>query len=202
MRQAIVNVDLDFFTKPYYKGSYYESQDWQSSPDFKSTAKKWINTQDFVGTLPIEDKYVRGCLVKDDQQPLFYWDKLIRTKWIEPKMFDIIHFDAHHDMYMWHEKDHYLSKDGLSSYHPFEAMLAPFQMGWVNNFIWVHPDYVEPVLPDVKSLYPNANVTAINWSDWNWNNHSLKFLSVVTNKEMCIINEGMLEDFSKIIQDW
>ena len=161
-----------------------------------------MRTDEFVSTLPMASQYVRGCIVKEDNQPLFYWDKLIQSKWMEPKMFDIIHFDAHHDMYIWHEADYYRDKEGLANYHPFEAMLAPLQMEWVNNIIWVHPDYVEPQLPDISLLYPNANIKAIQWSDWNWNNHEMWYLSVVTNPDMGIMNQGMIDDFQAIIQDW
>jgi len=202
MTPALVNVDLDFFTKPFYKGKYYEEEGWNSLSDFRAKARKWIHTEDFISTLPLESQYVRGCIVKEDQQPLFHWDNLIKTKWVETKKFDIINFDAHHDMYIWHTLEYYQDKQGLANYHPFEAMIAPLKMGWVDNIIWVHPDYVEPNLPDVSALYPNAKLTAIKWSDWNWENHSMKFLSVVTNPTMSIINEGMLEDFSKIIQVW
>lgn len=202
MRKAVVNVDLDFFTKPFYKGNYYDQENWTSKSDFKATARKWMHTGDFISSLPMENKYVRGCIVKEDNQPLFYWNQLIESKWLKPKMFDIVHFDAHHDMYIWHSKEYYEKKDGLASYHPFEAMIAPLHMGWVDNIIWVHPDYVEPEIADFKVLYPNSNVKPVRWSDWNWNDHEMWYLSVVTNPDMAIINQGMMADFEKIIQCW
>ena len=118
------------------------------------------------------------------------------------KQFDIVHFDAHHDMYRWGSKEYFQDKHGLSNYHPFETMIAPLKMEWVDNIIWVHPDYVNPNVPDFKDLYPNSNITCVQWSDWNWNNHNMVYLSVVTNPDMSIINQGMIEDFSKIIQSW
>ncbi|MFW6226145.1 MAG: hypothetical protein ACOC3V_04235 [bacterium] len=202
MRPAIVNVDLDFFTKPYYQGNYYEIKDWQSKSDFRARARKWMHTEDFISKLPLENKYIRGCVVKEDNQPLFHWNNLIKTKWVEPKQFDVIHFDAHHDMYIWHDIEYYEDKNGLADYHPCESMIAPFRMGWINNLIWIHPDYVDTEPPDLKKLYPNSKIESIQWSDWNWNNHSMKFLSVVTNPQIGIINQGMIHDFQKIIQEW
>ena len=203
MRKAIVNVDLDFFTKPQYEGNYFSKIDWTSKSDFKAVARKWMRTDEFVATLPMGNKFVRGCIVKENNQPLSHWNQMIDSKWLEPKMFDIIHFDAHHDMYMWHDDEYYHKKQGIADYRPFEAMIAPLKMGWVNNIIWVHPDYIIPDIPSsIKRLYPNSNVKAVQWSDWNWNNHEMWHLSVVTNPDMCIMNEGMIEDFDKIIQRW
>ena len=34
MNKAVVNVDLDFFTKPYYSGNHYEKKEWTSKSDF------------------------------------------------------------------------------------------------------------------------------------------------------------------------
>lgn len=200
MKQALVSVDFDFFTKPYYKGCHYENSDWVSKSDFKAKANKWIHTEDFISKLPI-DEFIRGCIVQQDQQPLFHWANLINTHWVEKKKFDIIYFDAHHDMYMWNDAEYYLAKDGIAAYSPFEAMLAPLQLDWAENIIWVHPDYVDTKLPDL-SFYPNVNVKSIQWSDWQWGDYEIKYLTVITNPDISIINQGMIEDFTKIMHVW
>jgi len=202
VRSAFVNVDLDFFTKPYYIGNHYEEEEWKSTSNFKARASKWMHTEEFISRLPMISKRIRGSFVKQDQQMLFSLSNLIQTDFLKPKMFDLINFDAHHDMYMWNDSDYFNNKSGLSDYAPFESMIAPFKMEWINNLIWVHPDYVIPKLPDIKALYPNAKITAIQWSDWNWNEHEMKYLSIVTNPDMSIINQGMLEDFERIVQVW
>jgi len=202
VRSAFVNVDLDFFTKPYYIGNHYQEIDWKSKSDFKARANKWMHTEEFISKMPLNDRRARGSFVKEDQQMLFSLSNLIKDKCLQPKMFDLINFDAHHDMYMWNDSDYFNKKSGLADYHPFESMIAPFKMEWINNLIWVHPDYVVPDLPNIKALYPNANIETIQWSDWNWNKHEIKYLSVVTNPDMAIINNGMLEDFERIIHVW
>jgi hypothetical protein len=202
VNKAIVSVDLDFFTKPYYIGNYYQEKNWNSKSDFKSTANRWLHTQDFISNLHIPNKRFRGAIVKEDNQPLLYWNNLIESNWIKPQTFDIVYFDAHSDMYKWHDDTYYLEKSSLSEYHPFETMIGALQQNWAKNIIWVHPDYVTPDLPDLTGLDIKTKFKTVQWSDWNWQNHEIWYLIVITNSNIAIINDDMINDFKQIIQEW
>lgn len=196
MKQALVNVDLDFFTKPYYTGHFYETNEQTSTTRFKSIAKKWMRSDDFISYLPI-DGVVRGSFTKEDKQILPTIRVLCDKNYLEN--FDYIHIDSHHDCYMWDTEEEYSSRS-MSEFQNHDWVIYLFREGIIDNFIWVAPDYVEASTP--QDIPFDGKIEKIKWSDFTFNEYDIKYLNVTRNDQMTIINQGVLEDFRKIMSIW
>lgn len=196
MKQAFVNVDLDFFTKPYYIGHFYETDEQTSTTHFRSQAKKWMRSEDFLSYLPVDDK-VRGSFVKEDKQVIANIRNMYDTKYL--KDFDYIHIDAHHDCYIWDSLENYESRS-MSGFQNHDWILYLMREKIVDNIIWVAPDYVSAQPPE--NIPFDGKIEKISWSDFSFNEYDVKYLNVTRNDHMTIINQGVLEDFGNIMSIW
>jgi hypothetical protein len=200
MADAILNLDLDFFTQPAYLGSHYLFQEHRSYSDFAAKAKNWLDLDVFAQKMNL--KRTRGCSVGEDKQVIFFYQKLIEDKFLDPKKTEIIHVDAHHDMYDYFGEGYYDSID-LHNFQNFNYLFALKRLGLTSTLWWVYPDYIEK---DSAQLDTSAidfiEIKKVQWKHFNASFYDWKYISLVLNQRMAKIPEEMLVFFKKYLSIW
>jgi hypothetical protein len=204
-------IDLDFFTQPFFHGEYYIERDSFSRSDFFATAKQWIMPETFVERLKLVP--TRGCTVKDDNQPFFYWKQMIAEGYLTPKKFTIVNFDAHHDLYLKYNHDYYKS---LGIYNNYDNMMAPFVHDWVDEIIWVTPDYYtgDTIRQHFSMMNVNINreyvtihvsqdydikIKVLRWAQFVPADYTPRYLSMILNSSMGVSDSRLVQTISKYV---
>lgn len=221
-RDAILNIDLDFFTYPIYEGSGYVKPDWSSYSDHQARSKKWLSVSDFINKFKLSDKSKpRGASVVEDKQALFNIQKIVQDGHIEPGKFDVVHVDAHHDLFSWYPKNHY-RKYGIFNYQNFDSNIALFREEWVKKLIWVVPDPMTnedidrqfSFRPEIsRSTSDNyrfichyvddtpIDVDIVRYRRWE-EKYNWRYINIVMNKKMSNYNPQHLEELRKYLSVW
>jgi hypothetical protein len=200
MKEAVLVLDMDFFTKPVYAGSFYEKRDFLNPIDFKGTAKNWMTLDDFLYKMNFLYK-IRGSSVGRDHESIYFIQRMIDVHYLFPKKFEIVMLDAHHDSYMYHDKKHYDSCP-ITEFRDWDWLLGAFKFQWVNEVTWVYPDYLEPK----ETLHPeaftdiNVTINPVKWSHFKPNTYDWKYFNLVLNKDMAVYNDKMLKGILQHIQ--
>jgi len=215
---AILNIDLDFFTEPCYTGNGYLDSNWQSYTSFQAKAKNWLNNEDFFKKINLNNR-VRGCSIGQDDQVPFYYNKIIKEGYISPLNFDFIHIDAHHDMYSKYNS-HYYKNHELANYNNWDSLISLFINRWVKKVIWVYPDYYNSdflnkhlffreEVEEKNGLYffnfvqnTNIEIKPIKWSDFNADNYVWKYISLILNSNISKIDNELLIKIRSFISQW
>ncbi len=213
MLQAVLNLDMDFFTNPPYFGRFYGKTNAESYSTFHATSSLWLSTEDFIKKTNLTHR-IRGAKMRNDNQSFLYIKKMIDEKVLEPKKFTIVNFDSHHDAYVHWDEHWYRSVDG--AFHNYDNMIAPFIHDWVDEIIWITPDYMTDDM--FKLQFSNMNTTTsgdvtiihisshlkirirrIKWSDYNPDSFNWKYMNLITNPEMSKANPKMIEEISQFV---
>jgi hypothetical protein len=200
MTDAVLVLDMDFFTRPVYIGSFYEKREYLNPLDFKGTAKNWMTLDDFLYKMNFLYK-IRGASVGRDQETIYYLQRMIDVHHIQPKKFELILMDAHHDSYMWNDKSHY-DHCPITEFRDWDWALGTFRFGWVDHITWVYPDYLEKQEPFHPAAFSkiHTRITPVKWADFKPNEYEWKYLSLVLNKDMAAYDDKMLQGILKHIQ--
>ena len=136
---SFLTINMDFFTEPYYIGGHFITDEWTSSTDFQAKSKIWIDVNAFIDRIKLAR--TRGCTIRDENQIIFSWRKMLAEKLVIPKKFTIINLSSHHGLYLKHDEKHY--KSLRFKFHDFDYMIVPYIQDWVDSTIWVVPDYFD-----------------------------------------------------------
>ena len=215
---AILNIDLDFLTKPYYVGNHYLVKEWRSFTDFTTVAKNWITPEEVIEGLKLTEK-IKGDTVSSDKQALFSWEKAHAKNTLDFPC-RLVNLDAHLDMYAINSEGEYYDNFSMSMFNDYDHLISMFKYGWVDRVDWVVPDYftkddtdaqfvfLKPVdyKDGVYSLYVSDNfdvkVKIIKWSEFKEkvDEYSFKYFSLVLNTDKCVYNDSMLNKFSEFMK--
>ena len=197
--EAVLNIDLDFFTEPAFIGNHYLSAEPSSQSDFFAKAKIWLTIDDFLQKIGLKDR-TRGCFVSDDKQILFYYQKLFDEEYLQPKKLLFVNVDAHHDMYDFFPEGYY-DHISLFEYNTYNSLIAPIKHDWFRSpIVWIHPDYVT----DEKMLdtsHVDISVEEVAWSNYH-ETFDWKYVSVILNKRMAKVENGMIDKLRSLVSEW
>lgn len=215
---TILNIDLDFLTKPYYVGNHYLVKEWKSFSDFKAIAKPWISAKEVVEGLKLKDK-MKGDSVASDKQVLFSWEKAYSKRLLDFPC-RLVNLDAHLDMYAINSEGDYYDNFSLGMFNDFDHLIALFKYKWVDQVDWIVPDYftntdinaqfnfLKPVgfNDSTFELYVsekfNVKVKIIKWSDFKEevDKYNFKFMTLVLNEDKSVYNDEMINTFNDFIK--
>ena len=200
MREAVLVLDMDFFTKPVFIGNFYEKKEVANLLDFKGAAKTWMTLDDFLYKMHFQYK-IRGASVGKDHETLYYLQRMIDLGQIRPKEFELILLDAHHDSYIYHDKKRYDNLP-ITEFRDWDWLLGTFKFGWVKEVTWVYPDYLDNRDPFRLEAFSkiHAKINPVKWSGFQPSKYEWKYFSLVLNKDMAVYNDKMLQGILQHIQ--
>ena len=206
---AFISLDLDFLNSPTYIGNMYGDTDYKSLAAYKTTIKRWLTIEEIKSK--IEKK--RAAFSRDNTASIFNLKGKVKEKVV------YINIDQHHNMY-WHNKNNDIHSLSTSSFKPYECNINLFQENLIEKFIWVIPDYYgeqelkshlsfnQEISKDENKLYfhfiKNVDIEFefIKWSDFNFSQYNIKFLSVVTNPQFSFVQPEELDEIKEIMSIW
>lgn len=133
MEEVILDIDFDFFTKPVYYGSNQKLRELDKIREHQKTSEIWLS--EFGGFL---SKFPFNPETKS-QVSLDHKDFLKLGFNNEDKKYIIIHFDAHHDIYI--DEGNTATDDLYDSDSSYLLHLIKNKM--VSKIIWVYPPFCD-----------------------------------------------------------
>lgn len=133
MEEIILDIDFDFFTKPVYYGSNQKLRELNKIIEHQKNSELWLTEfHGFLANLDFNHEI-------KSQVSLDHKDFLRLELNSEDKKYTIIHFDAHHDIYI-EEDDQNLNNiyDNDSSY-----LLHLIKNKKASKIIWVYPPFCD-----------------------------------------------------------
>lgn len=215
MKDAVLNVDMTFFTNKAYKGAGYITQDWNSYSDFQSEAQKWLSIHDFIMKCNLERR--RGSYVFENKQLLYNIQRIIKDEYISK--FDFVHMSAHHDIFSWYPLNHY-RVHALHDYQNFDYNIALFKEKWIHRLIWIVPSWFtqdditeqfsfrQEISKSNENTYIchfvegiSIEIKVVKFDEWLCN-YNWKYINVVMNKKISKFDPNYLEELKKYISTW
>lgn len=213
MVDAILNLDMDFFTSPPYFGRFYGKPEAVSYSSFHATSSIWLDPKDFVAKLGLGHR-IRGQKMREDNQSFLYIQSMLTAKVVEPKKFTIVNFDSHHDCFIHWDEHWFRSMEG--ALHNYDNMVAPFLHDWVDEIVWVTPGYMTDDMyreqfrdmnvtfqDDVAIIHISqslkARVRRVRWSDYNKESFKWRYFNLIINPEMSKATPQMIESLSAFV---
>lgn len=216
---TVILLDLDFFVKPTYFGSFFGIKDWNSYEDFKAKSERWLDSDTFLNKIKMKDP-IRGCVVLENKQVIFNLKKMFDTGYLERGNTQILMFDAHPNTYYWFPQGD-IDKWSLSNFDSFDSTFAFFKEGMTDKIIWVAPDYMDGSVfkkhfENVKhyreqnmiNIYSSKQfqtiVKLVKWGEFiqRPKNYQIKFFGLVTNPRMVNHSQEELQNLTSMIKQY
>lgn len=168
MEKIILDIDFDFFTKPIYYGSNQKLKELEKLKEHQKNSEIWFTEfDDFLSKF-------KFSIETKSQVSLDHRDFLKLVSNNINKKYTIIHFDAHHDIYM-EENSSNIIYDNDSSY-----LLYLIKNELVSRIIWVYPPFCNIMVKNSAiqedTLKKFFNIMKINHNHYILND--IEFLSV------------------------
>ena len=218
---AVLNIDLDFFTTPPYFGSGFGEKDFRSFSNYQPKTTNWLSVEDFLKKLNLK-QIVRGCSVLETKQLVFYWQKLIDEKYLIPGEFAYVNASAHCNTYCFVPKGYY---DYLvpSRYNAFDANIYLFRNEWPSKFEWITPDdfsgeiLAQHFVNQRMRSSPKGNIIKLDiskyfdvemhysrWRETDLSEYNWKYISIVMSPTICNTetHSQYLQQLMKNISDY
>lgn len=220
-KPAVVNIDMDFFSKPVFNGNFYISEEYLSPNSYKSKSKVWIQPCSIINDLLFDGKKVRGASFNNDSQILSTLERIKSSDIIE-EPYSFINIDAHLDIYPFTSSLEQYESKPFSEYSDHDYLIHVFNKKLCQEVIWVMPNLTDEEIKEQFKPLKGLNyhyderakllkiehstfsirVQCVNWSEFMTQNYDIKFLTLTLNKHMSKANSDMIETIHKRIKDY
>ncbi|MFW6047287.1 MAG: hypothetical protein ACOCP4_05835 [Candidatus Woesearchaeota archaeon] len=205
MKQAILNLDTNFFTNPSYHGNGMVIKDFNQAGNLKR--KKWLEVDDLLEKLPFKKK--RGDVIKKATSLLYeIQDYNLRE-------LDFIHIGMHNHVYSYESWGEFNYKNKPQQYNNYNAFLYLFKVLGLQKMIWVYPDYYtnEELMKHFENTYfelhqknfklkfeaLEANVYSTRFKDFDFSEYdNILYFTITKNEPHLLTDEELTKLKTKI----
>jgi hypothetical protein len=205
MKQAIINLDTNFFSMPVYHGNGMVVKDFNITGNQKRT--KWLNIDDFLERLPFKRK--RGETVKKATSLLYEYQKFDLSN------IDLIHMGMHNHVYSYESWREFNYKNKPQQYNNYNAFLYLFKELGLQKMVWVYPDYYtnEELMKHFENTYfelhqknfklkfeaVEANIYSTRFKDFDFSEYDkILYFTIIKNEPHLLNDEELVKLKSRI----